>query len=262
MKHLKSSGTELRQLFERSIAVREIAEPLVSFDSNQDQHWVLQFMAERNYDLVGVRAHGLVSGYARKSDLGQSGRLEEQLRSFGEEHVLHDGDSILSAMRILKTAPAVFVAHLGRVHGIVTRGDLQKTPVRMWLFGLISMIEMQLSRLVRAFYPDETWRDLLSNERLDNLHRVYAERNRRNEAIDLADCLQLCDKAALVLKNPSFRQSSPFPSKAAGDRFFKNLEGTRNALAHSQDIITGKWPSLAELAVEAETLLHSLERTR
>lgn len=262
MKYLKSSGTELRQLFERSIAVREIAEPLVSFDSNQTPEWVLRFMEDRNFDLVGVRKNGLVSGYVERARLTFSGALEEHLRAFGEEEVLLDGDSILSAMRLLRNTPAVFVAHLGRVNGIVTRGDLQKTPVRMWLFGLISMIEMQLLRLVRRLYPNEIWQEALTLDRMRTIHKIFDERSRRNESIGLTDCLQLCDKAALILKHSGFLHASPFPSKAAGDRFFKELEATRNALAHSQDIISGKWPNLAELVVEAERLLHHLERER
>lgn len=69
MKHLKSSLEDLRELFEHSITFRHISEPLVSFDSNHLAAQVRRFMEEKDYDVVGVREDGLVSGYAKRDDL-------------------------------------------------------------------------------------------------------------------------------------------------------------------------------------------------
>jgi hypothetical protein len=60
MKQLKSSLTDLRRLFARAITLRDIAEPLVSFDHGQPANEVRAFMERREYDVVGVREHGLV----------------------------------------------------------------------------------------------------------------------------------------------------------------------------------------------------------
>lgn len=55
MKHFKSSFQELHQIFERSITVRDIAEPLTSFDQGDQAERAKPFMASREYDVVGVR---------------------------------------------------------------------------------------------------------------------------------------------------------------------------------------------------------------
>ena len=75
MKQLKSSLPELRALFERSITIRDIAEPLVSFDAEHPVLHIDCVMEEEDYDIVGSRQDGLVTGYARRVDL-LGGNLE------------------------------------------------------------------------------------------------------------------------------------------------------------------------------------------
>ena len=48
----------------------------------------------------------------------------------------------------LADSPRLFVRVLGAVGGIITMSDLQKPPVRMWLFGMITLLEMRMSRLI------------------------------------------------------------------------------------------------------------------
>ncbi|MHC4206613.1 MAG: HD domain-containing protein, partial [Planctomycetota bacterium] len=50
-----------------------------------------------------------------------------------------------------------FVSVLGNVGGVITRSDIQKPPVRMWLFGMITILEMFISRLLKAKYQDSSW---------------------------------------------------------------------------------------------------------
>src|SRR5215203_5499603 len=52
VKHLKSKSSDLRRLFQRSITVREITEPLVSFDADRDSASILSFLEARNFDVA------------------------------------------------------------------------------------------------------------------------------------------------------------------------------------------------------------------
>ena len=63
MKQLKSSLGDLRRLFARTITLRDIAEPLVSFDHGQPAGEVRDFRERRELDVVGVREYGMVTGY-------------------------------------------------------------------------------------------------------------------------------------------------------------------------------------------------------
>jgi hypothetical protein len=72
MKHLRSSIEDMRRLFERGITVRDIAEPLVSFDDGQSALEVRNFLESKDYDVVGVRRKGMIEAYAIRSELGEA----------------------------------------------------------------------------------------------------------------------------------------------------------------------------------------------
>lgn len=258
VKHLKSSLSELRRLFARSLSLRDIAEPLISFDDNRDPGDVLGLMVAKDFDVIGRRERGVVTGYfLRPEGRAPDARLEH--RPFGVGDVLADTEPLVVAADALVNRRYVFVTVLGQVGGIVTRGDLQKAPVRLWLFGLVSLLEMHMLRIVRERYPDESWASLLSLERLEGARRVFAERRQRNEATDLSDCLQLGDKATVFRKDAELYRLTGFPSRVALEEFLKSVAALRNALAHANDILQSGWPAVAQLAAQIEELLERLE---
>jgi hypothetical protein len=258
MKHLKSSIRDLRQVFDRSVSVRYIAEPFVSFDAQRHASEALAFMGAKDFDIVGVRQNGTVVGYVCRADL-RDGTLEQYVRPFDEQLLLDDWSPMLTVLQLLARFPQVFVVVMGEVSGIIMKGDLQKAPVRMWLFGVLSLLEMQFLRLIRTAYPQDSWKGLISEKRLTTAEQLLQERKHRNEAIDLADCLQFADKRTIVLKSDALRHALGFPSKGKGEELLKALEHLRDELAHAQDIITGRWPQLVEFAQRAEELLAACE---
>ena len=258
MKQLKSSVGDLRRMFARTITLRDIAEPLVSFDHTQPAAEVRAFMQQREFDVVGVREQGVVAGYVVRDELA-GGLAGAQRRAFARGEVLPDNEPLLAAFAALRERRHVFINVLGHVGGIITRGDLQKTPVRLWLFGLVSLLEMQLLRVVRERYPAEAWALLLSEERVQGTRRIFADRRRRHEENDLSDCLQLGDKATIFMKDRELFALSGFSSKQALEDFFKEIGALRNGLAHANDILSGHWPALADLINHLENFLVRLE---
>jgi CBS domain-containing protein len=257
MKQLKSSLRDLREIFERSITVKDIAEPLASFDVGSSIDDVHKFMDINDYDVIGVRKDGLIVGYAKKSDL-LGGKLA-RYSNFKKEETFLDTAPLINVFEAFQRLERIFVFILGEVGGIVTRGDLQKSPVRMWLFGLISLIEMHLLRIIREYYPEDNWVDLIKKDRLDKAKKLLGERQRRNVAIDLADCLQFCDKRVIILRNKEI-QGKLCVSKASCESFLEDIEKLRNNLAHAQDIITGNWPDIIDLARNAEEFLQKCQK--
>lgn len=136
---------------------------------------------------------------------------------------------------------------------------MQKAPVRMLLFGLVTLLEMHLLRLIRIYYPNDSWQEFLSDGRLEQAKKLLSERHARNEAIDLADCLQFCDKRDLILRRSDIQKSVGLESKKSGE-LLESAEKLRNKLAHAQDIVTGSsWPEIIDLAKEIEVLLERCE---
>jgi hypothetical protein len=138
-------------------------------------------------------------------------------------------------------------------------GDLQKAPVRMWFFGVVSLLEMQLLRVIRITFPNEEWKFFLTDERLAMAQIILSQRKEQNIQIDLADCLQLADKVVIVLEKEQVMNTLGIETKRQGNKFLGKIERLRNDLAHSQDFVTSRWPELVDLIKRAEKFVEKCE---
>jgi hypothetical protein len=258
MKRLKSSYQDLHRIFDQSITVRDIAEPLASFDSNYPAQKAREFTEDRVFDVIGVRVDGGIRGFALAETL-ESGCVGDHLNDFKEPDVLQQNDSLLAALDALRDRRWAFVRFLGDPSGIVTRGDLQKPPMRMWLFGLISIFEMQMLRWIRDEYPKGSWEKYLTESRIDKARDLLQLRQERNEAIDLADCLQLSDKGRIFGKSDRLRELTKSQSNTQWQSYMDKLEEIRNSVAHGLDISSDMWPEIAERMDETVKNLIALE---
>jgi hypothetical protein len=80
------------------------------------------------------------------------GNLADHLVPFEPAELVPETTLILNALQTVQQHFRAFVVILGHIGGIATRGDVQKVLVRMWIFGVISLIEMQLLRIIRDHY--------------------------------------------------------------------------------------------------------------
>lgn len=258
MKHLKSRSQDLRSLFENNITIEYVAEPLKAVPSQAEVVEVLQWMRSQDFDVVGVETEDTITGYVERSSLMpiQSGKCGDYQRVFHTKELVAISTPLMKLLPILQQTPRLFVLDCNQVSGIITCGDLQKAPVRMLLFGLVTLLEMNLLRLVRLYYPQDSWQNFLKPERLEVARRLWKESQERNEATDLLDYLQFCDKRELVLHQPELLQQLELKSKRSGEKFLKSAEQLRNRLAHAQSLVSGSsWSDLISLAAGMEKLL-------
>lgn len=145
------STYDINKTFVRSIVARDIAEPLPSFDATTPASDVRRVMLEQRYLVAGVRCDGLVTGYVVPEKLAE-GTCGEAMHDFATATVLADSAFLLDVVRALDPVSWVFVTTMGTVAGVITRRDLQDPPVRMWLFGLITVLEMRFLTLIRQHF--------------------------------------------------------------------------------------------------------------
>ncbi len=252
-----SNVHSLRRVFQQAFAVRDIAEPLVSFDDSGSSATLREFMTAHQFGVVGIRKDGRVQGYLELSDLGQdpAGDCAEQMKSFAPTDVILNSASLAELVLMLKGQRRLFVSVLGQVGGIVSRTDLQKPPARMWLFGMVTLIEMRFARLIEQHCGDEQWRQFLSPARIQKAETLLAERSRRNQGLALLDCLQLSDKMQIVARNEHLRSMTRFESRRQFEEAAKMVDKLRNNLAHSQDIITNDWDTIVALSESLDSVL-------
>ena len=249
-----SSRATIRRFFHTGFTAADIAEYLISYDANQPAGDVRQRMVDHDFDVVGLRDDGFVVGYVCREDLA-GGPCSDHLRYFGSDQVTAAETPLRETLISLGEQPFLFVTSLGAVGGIITRADLQKPSVRMWLFGLITLIEHALGVMIRARYPEDSWRRHLSEARLQRAERFQAERQRRNESLDLVSCLALADKGQVLFKDAEVRAQLGMESRSAAKEAVRNMEQLRNSLAHAHDIVTGSWQTIVNLSGHVDEVL-------
>jgi hypothetical protein len=236
----------VKRIFTETFAARDIAEPLASFDAATPAADVRDFMHAHGLEAVGVRELGRLVAYVERDRL-REGACGESRRGFAEAAVLDDTEPLLGVLRRLHATPFAFVTVLGQVGGIVTRADLQKAPVRMWLFGVVTLIEMRFSELIEGHCQAEGWKEFLSPARVQKAEAQLADRRRRGQPGGLVDCLQFSDKGNIVARNEEVRALTVFASRRQAETAVKRLERLRNHLAHAEDIPGEDWETVAQL---------------
>ena len=121
-------------------------------------------------------------GYVEREDLCGA-TCGEHIRAI--DAPISDAASLADVVLGLAESPRLFVRVLGAVGGIITMSDLQKPPVRMWLFGMISLMEMRMTRLIELKCQGDSWKQYLSESRLQKAEALLEERKRRNQNLDL-----------------------------------------------------------------------------
>lgn len=240
------------RLFTEAFAARDIQEPLLSFDAESLLDISCGEIGRPDAKVFGVRQKGIVTGYLTSEDL--SVNAPRQIRQFDQRQVVDLESSLADVIHVLTRFTFCFVRIDRTVIGVISRGEIEKPVVRMWLFGIIILIEVLVVDFIRAQWPDGSWAGRLSTGRLEKAKQLQAERLRRGLNADLLDCLQLSDKLQLVLQEPEFIESSGFQSIAAAKKAMKDLESLRNNLAHGQDITKHDWPPIARLALRIQQL--------
>ncbi len=236
-----TQSSRLRRLFLEGFSAMDVAEPLVSFDESTNSADVRQFMDEKNFDLVGVRQNGLVEGYVRRDEL-TSGLCGEHFHSFTpDDDLIPDTANLIDVVQSLAINQQCFVTILDHVGAIITLTDLEKPPMRMFLFGMITMIEMTMTEVLRQLYPDNSWQEFLSEKRIDIAKKLQEERTRRGQQVELLDCLQFGDKGWIITYDEKLREKLGHKSRKETRNAIKELETLRNNLAHTQEIIPSGW---------------------
>ena len=236
-----TQSSRLRRLFLEGFSAMDVAEPLVSFDESASSEDVKQFMAEKGFDLVGVRQNGLVEGYVRRDEL-TAGTCGEHFHPFTPDgDLVPDTANLIDVVKSLSINQQCFVTILDRVGAIITLTDLEKPPMRMFLFGMITMIEMTMAEILRRRYPNNSWQEFLSEKRIDIARKLQEERNRRGQQVELVDCLQFGDKGWIITYDEGLRKALGHKSRNETRSAVKEFETLRNNLAHTQEIIPSGW---------------------
>ena len=243
------------RVFERAFTARDIAQPLISFDSHRSPDEVGEEMKLARVEVAGVSKGRSLRGFVEAHKL-RGETCEACCREFAPSQVLSGRSSLTDVIEVLTRHDWCFVSILGTVAGVISRLDMHKPAARMWLFGIITVVEQEFTEMVRQQWPDESWSGLLSAQRLEKARQLRAERERRKERCHLLECLQLGDKIDILMSEPELLARLDIPTPSAARRAARSIESLRNSLAHSQAFVKRDWPQVVRLARRVHHVLH------
>ena len=87
--------------------------------------------------------------------------------------------------------------------------------MRMWLFGMITVLEMRFLHLIEAISATN-WARYISPARREKALQLQIERQRRRQDARLLDCLQFSDKAQIVVRDETLRSAGGHPLTPPG----------------------------------------------
>jgi hypothetical protein len=258
----QAANSPILRRFREVFTAGDIAEPLLSFDTDAPEGDTARIMKSRHLQIAGIRVDGVVQAYVRLSDIEAGGGRAggnggdqagaapsgRQLQHISADQVLGINAPLMDVVGILTRHDQCFVSVFDSVVGVIERDAVNKPPVRMWLFGALTLYEMGLVSLIEKLYPEGTWQSILHAGRLEKARQLQGERERRHQHCELINCLQLADKAMLALEYQPARDALGLPSKRAAKELIKDIESLRNHLAHSQDIVSHDWVQIIRLA--------------
>jgi hypothetical protein len=241
------SVARLSRTFSRSLSAVDLAEPLLSLDEVRPAAVAAELMREKGVGVLGVRHAGCVAGWVQLEGVG-AGALGECAREFRDDEVLDESASLAVVLDALAKAEQVFIEWLGEVAGVITRRDLQKPPLRMWLFGAITVLDSNLTWAIEELHPGDAWRSCITPGRVEKAVALRAERERRGSPCRLVDCLQLKDKADILVNDGATLALLGLSSRREADRLTRDIEKLRNHLAHAQELEPPHFATAARLA--------------
>lgn len=215
----------LINIFSVQITVKNIAKPTIVYGSKEEAKRVC---IENNYDVSIFRNKEgeEILVYLKSND---------DISTLKESQIISDSTPISEVLDIMIEPGYAFIKEHRKISYIVTRADFDSIPVRIWLFGMISLFEYEMRDLIRK--KIENWEKQLSENRLEKAKKLFNEKKKRNEEVDLLDCTQLTDIGEILSKNKDiYELNFPDYSKKKFDSIFHSLNKLRDELAHSQRI--------------------------
>ncbi|MFK3840792.1 hypothetical protein [Serratia sp. NPDC087055] len=205
----RRNGTDfesLKSIFIDSVTAKAICEPLHACRLTDHADDVRRALIELDFDSAGViDVNERSIGYINRDEL-KDGLISEKTKEINVGLLISDSTPIADIVHELKERKTLFVNYGSNISYIITRADLNKPPVRIFIFGMISLLEMHLNFWVAHFCPEERWVNSIPQKRIDSARQnlQYAQGKSENTELTLVNYLQFCDKKSLLKDSPEF----------------------------------------------------------
>ena len=181
---------------------------------------------------------GLFRTRRRDENPPMEGQVVETLMDpLSPKNLIGSEGTILDFLREVDDKPYRLVVSGNGISGLVTWSDLQKLPVRTALFGLITGLELEMTRATRGRYPQaDDWLRYLTPWARRRVKRLINKAAKNDSAVDSLLFTMFWDKM-LILRGidcPGSWANSEYEEE------FETIRKLRNAVAHARDYVASR----------------------
>ena len=157
------------------------------------------------------------------------------------EHIISSNLDLISLINCFQEKPFYFVKHGTKIMGLVSIPDLNKSPMRVLLYLLISEIELSLKEVLSKRIEDPL--SYLSEERKEKINGDKEKDTKSNLDLDIYEYLYLCDYFKVLDKEEKLIEKVGLSKNKFNDQFgFINT--FRNDIAHpTRDLMAKSNPN-------------------
>ena len=214
---------------ETGLRVRHITTyELDTCDPDSDIRAVLADPQKADYDCIPVRSNGVIVRYVWRSE-GGDGKVSEHMKPISEAMLVSADLPLTSFVPVIGHTSHRLVLDGMSIRGIVTWSDLQKPPVRLYVFALVNHLEQLMAEVITAHCPsNDAWLAHLSNAHKAAVRKFF---NRfRAERLDppMLEFTTFVQKSLIIasLLNLSHQQLGEFDEIRTGLRNVVSHAGT------------------------------------
>lgn len=200
----------------------------------------LEWLNAENIDVAPVREEATRRYVLREAlrQVAPSAIVGDVATIVDINHLVTGDVGLGEALELLAHRGFLFMIEGGRITGIITPSDVQRTPVSMVVLAVILAAEAGMTRLIAALSAtEEEWLGKLSPERAASLEARFQKRIQRNAETQRLDLLMLEDRLTIVAKTGPLRAAVGFPSRRQFERWAHRLQEARDELAHGHSML-------------------------
>ena len=212
---------------------------LVTCRLNESLSAVVPQSKEKQYDYLpviddeGSKIVGLLNTGKLVQNSSCKGLVREYSHPLSEGNLIGADASILDFIKDADSNPCRLIVSESEIIGLVTLSDLQRLPVRVALFALVTGLERTMAGAISKQYADENeWWELLNEGRQKKVREKVAKSKQDNGFVNTLLFTEFCDKRDILLHL--------FPSSLGKEklRHLKEIEKLRDKVAHANDYAT------------------------
>lgn len=180
------------------------------------------------FDQIPVQDGERIIGVLERGNVNPHSHVIACMCTLDDSFLVSADETLSNFLPLLAKPPYYRLVLQGvRINGIVTRSDALKLPVRLYVFALVTHLELLMKEIIILKLPrDSDWMSLLSEGRQDKINTKKEEYAKEKLDPPLVELTDFCDKHTVLSRHLKL------PKNFSND-LSKIEKAIRNPLAHA-----------------------------